>query len=499
MAEQQGTPLSPDVAMTLAAFAAIGAAPLPSGETLAAQHARIKLGLDPQLLASPLTKSWKLAWLALSPDNANMAYIVRNNNATDFAVVLRGTQANLPDILEDLGVGAIVPFAAGGSKDPVSVSKGAMEAFTQVVTMAAPDTGATMVQQLEFLLRGVAQPTVYVIGHSLGGCLATMVGPYLQAHQWIANKPQVGVVTFAAPTAGLADFATYFQSLPWCQNERYVNSYDLIPLAWDQLDDFGKKNWYPNPGPVATAEVKELVGVIAGSRGYNVYAQPGAPILLNTKYELHNDVLTRQSTGDFMGQVGYQHANSTYLKALNAPVPPMDPPIVASVSPSFGAVGTPVTITGTGLDQPGVQVDFGAVAIEKFDVNEQGTEISVDAPEGSGVVAVTVSSPLGTSPAVPSGRFAYGGPEPVEVTAISPISGIEGTPVTIKGVGFADSPAVYFGNVPANSVRFVGPNEITVTAPSHDATKQPKIVNVTVVVNGYSSPTGHDDQFAYPL
>jgi hypothetical protein len=195
--------------------------------------------------------------------------------------------------------------------------------------------------------------------------------------------------------------------------------------------------------------------------------------------------------------VGFQHANSTYLRALNAPVP-AGPPLVTSVSPALGSVGTPVTITGMGLDQPGVTVDFGAVAIEKFDVNDQGTEIIVDAPEGSGVVTVTVSSTLGTSPAIPFARFAYDGPQPVAVTGISPDHGAIDTPVTISGVGFAANPVVYFGDAPAANVHYVGPTEITVKAPSHSLDK-PKIVNVTVVVNGYSSPTGHDDQFGYPL
>lgn len=65
-----------------------------------------------------------------------MAYIAKNNDGSNqFAVVVRGTIASVTDILEDLDVGTVVPFTASGSTSPISVSKGAMDAFTQVVDM----------------------------------------------------------------------------------------------------------------------------------------------------------------------------------------------------------------------------------------------------------------------------------------------------------------------------------------------------------------------------
>ncbi|MGW4047649.1 hypothetical protein [Streptomyces sp. NPDC004721] len=112
-AAQQATPITPQVAMTLAAIAATGATPRPSGETLQAQTDRIKLGISRQFSNSPLTKNWTPTWLALSPDNANMAYIAKNNDGSNqFAVVVRGTIASVTDILEDLDVGTVVPFTA---------------------------------------------------------------------------------------------------------------------------------------------------------------------------------------------------------------------------------------------------------------------------------------------------------------------------------------------------------------------------------------------------
>lgn len=81
--------------------------------------------------------------------------------------------------------------------------------------------GVTLAQALTTAL-GQAQPnpTVYVTGQSLGGCIATMVAPYLQTLTWPNGKPNFELHTFAAPTAGEADFAAYVDSLDWQASER---------------------------------------------------------------------------------------------------------------------------------------------------------------------------------------------------------------------------------------------------------------------------------------
>ncbi|MEV0195649.1 hypothetical protein [Nonomuraea sp. NPDC050691] len=117
----------PQVAMTLAAIAATAATPRPSGETLAEQSDRIFLGINQQLADSSLATggTWMSQWMGLSADNANVVYLAKNTDGSNtFAVVIRGTVANVTDILDDLDVGTVVPFTAVGSPpSPVSVSK----------------------------------------------------------------------------------------------------------------------------------------------------------------------------------------------------------------------------------------------------------------------------------------------------------------------------------------------------------------------------------------
>ncbi|WP_207401031.1 IPT/TIG domain-containing protein [Actinomadura roseirufa] len=479
MSDDPVQPTVQQVAMTLAALAATAAAPRPSGETPEQQGERVFLGIEQRLQDSSLATqgTWSLEWAGLSVDNANMAFLAMNNDGSnEFAVVIRGTVANVTDLLEDLDVGTMVPFTAAESPPravPVTVSKGAMDAFTQVITMRPG--GATLVEVLAEALRvAPPDPTVYVIGHSLGGCVATMVAPYFQSLSWSGATPRFALYTFAAPSAGGPDFADYVDSVDWDANERYFNMWDVVPQAWTDLDCV-KQKYYPDPpGPAANLDVKGVLSAIAGLPGPNVYAQPGKPFSLNCKYGppgSYDPNVVRKSLQDFMGQVAFQHANSTYLSLLGAPdVPPG--PVVTAISPNVGTTNTKIIITGGGFDA-GTAVDFGPVACSRFSVNTDGTQITAYAPEGAGVVGVRVTTNVGTSPAVPLGQFAYGGPPPLVVTGISPDSGSKDTKVTITGVNFgsnvpcAPPPTVYFGDTRTEPVQFIPPGTIVAKAPAH--------------------------------
>ncbi|MFK8909891.1 lipase family protein [Streptomyces sp. YS-3] len=438
----------PQICMTLSALAATAATPRPSGEARDQQTWRVAAGISQQLSALWLaTKaSWQLAWIALGPDDDNMAYIARSiDGSNQFAVVARGTVGNITDILEDLDVGTVVPFTASGSPTPVAVAKGAMTAFTQVATMvsiprppgdvlgvAVPEEafayqGATLARALADLVQAAPatpRPTVYVTGHSLGGSIATMLAPYLytQAQSW-TNVPQFALETFAAPTAGLQSFATYVNGLPF-SNNHYVNAWDAVPLAWDNLEEVKQDKWYPSPGPAGNITVHHLFDVLNGLPKGNVYVQPGVRQQLPSdgSYSTYDPALTNSTVADFMGQVTYQHANNTYLGLLKTSLLSPSGPMVSSVSPSFGKSGSTVLIEGSGF-APGSLLDFGPIPCRDFTIPPGGTSITATVPDGVGIADVRVTNVLGTSPVVPLGQFAYDGPAPLLVTGINPTSG----------------------------------------------------------------------------
>ncbi|MGW6688053.1 lipase family protein [Streptomyces sp. NPDC054961] len=494
MATDPEAPTVPQVTMTLSAIAATAAAPRPSGETLAEQSTRMILGINQQLADTSLATrgTWVLCWLGVSPGNANMAYLAKNTDGSNsFAVVIRGTVGTVTDLLEDLDVGTVVPLHLAGMPSPVSVSKGAMKGFTEVVTMNT--AGITLTQALTTAL-GQAQPnpTVHVTGHSLGGCIATMVGPYLQTFTWPDGKPNFELHTFAAPTAGGEEFASYVDSLEWQANERHYNMNDLVPQAWNDLAAAG--HWYPSPpGPAADDAVKAVVSTLAGLPGPHVYVQPGKDDQLNNTYEPYDPDVVKQSTQDFMGQVAFQHANSTYLGLLGAP-DVRSGPVVTLVTP-VGTAGAPIEIVGSGFEQ-GVVVDFGTVPSTRNHVMRDDVMISW-APEGVGVVDIRVTSSLGTSPAVARGQFAYGGSAPVLVTGIGPDTGRAGDDVQVNGVSFGEDSQVYFGDKPAELLEY-GTEQLTVKAPTAAiGLGTSATVNVTVLSGSYSSPASPADEFTY--
>ncbi|MEV6394669.1 IPT/TIG domain-containing protein [Streptomyces sp. NPDC051907] len=507
--------------MALAAIAATAATPRPSGETQAEHARRITSGIWTQLTDPSIDTGgvWRMVWLGLSPDNANMAYIAQNfDGSNQFAVVIRGTVDNPIDMMEDLEVGKVVPFTGTRSPVPLAVSAGAMLAFTKIINARsitetpveltlegefdrpgpAIPAGTTLATALADLLAAAPstpQPVVYVTGHSLGGCVATMLAPYLRDQSQAPNNPQFGLATYAAPTAGQQTFAQFVLNGPWCLVATYANAYDVVPRAWCDLDT--AEGWYPpSKGPVANAEVKLLLTELDKLRKGNVYVQPDVGLgPLNPGYDTYDHLLVEETKEDYLGQVAYQHANSTYLALLGG-TQVLAGPVVTAVSPTLGEGGTTVTVNGTGFTRDSV-VDFGTIPCTQWTVDPSGTMITATAPVGHGLVDVRVTNDLGTSPSVPLGRFAYGGPAPVAVSSVAPSRGNAGDQVTISGSGFAQGAAVQFGDTAAdpNTVTVKSATEITATVPQR--VPIPKTVDVTVTVGVQTSPTGPPDEFTY--
>jgi hypothetical protein len=146
------------------------------------------------------------------------------------------------------------------------------------------------------------------------------------------------------------------------------------------------------------------------------------------------------------------------------------PPVVALVSPLTGPEtgGTAVTVTGTGFTGA-TAVSFDGVAAT-FTVDSD-TSISATTPaHAAGPVAVSVTTPLGTS-TVP-GLFTYLPlpPIPLVVLVTPPVgSSAGGTAVTITGTGLTGATAVLFGGTAATSFTVDSDIQITATTPAHAA------------------------------
>ena len=169
-----------------------------------------------------------------------------------------------------------------------------------------------------------------------------------------------------------------------------------------------------------------------------------------------------------------------------------DAPQANSISPAFGPVegGTVVTVSGldylvgvTSVTIGGVNVPADSVSVTIYG---SYTTATFTTPAGvAGSAEVRVTTPIGTSNAVPGG-FTYAAAP--TATSLSPSSGpaTGGTEVTVTGSGFiVGETSVTIGGsaVPAGSVTVSSATSLTFTTPAHAAG------NVEVTVTTPGGPT----------
>ena len=138
---------------------------------------------------------------------------------------------------------------------------------------------------------------------------------------------------------------------------------------------------------------------------------------------------------------------------------PLPAPTISGFSPSFGLVGTSVTLTGSDLTGA-TAVSFHGTAATNFTV-DSATQITAIVPAGatSGTIAVTTPDGSATS----SGTFTVTVPTPT-ISGFSPASGPVGTAVTLIGTNFGGASAVRFNGVAAKFA-VNSTTQITATVP----------------------------------
>lgn len=262
--------------------------------------------------------SWKCIWgPAQTSDLANLVFVAAYSQApgmppTLAAVVTRGTDVDVKDIwgvlvqlYEDLHVTSLVPLPWAPT-NPARVAAGTIQGLAAIQNLLSG--GKTLLEFLGDYLSSPANgnPVLVPTGHSLGGCLTSVIAPWLQAA--LASKcPNLQIVpaTFAAPTAGNADFAKYFDSM-FKFAMRVFNTLDIAPLAWGDIAGVG--NIYYGPCVILTPVA--VVGVAIGFEiavGGLHYTQPKAVVPLKGSCS---------GSTDFYSEAAYQHHATTYMALL---------------------------------------------------------------------------------------------------------------------------------------------------------------------------------------
>lgn len=274
---------------------------------------------NPKLVQPWGDGSWSCTWgPALDESGANLAFVATyTDHATRLPVasviVTRGTDitsdawGDLVQAYEDLGVLSQQPLP-WLSDSSILVAEGTLYALAAINGLQSGGVG--LQEYLASSLGNPAneRPVLVLTGHSLGGCITTVAAPWLQ---WSLAQAGVTVpivpVTFAAPTAGNAAFANYFQQR-FLYAPRYVNNLDLVPLAWDNLE--GMKSLY-NPCQIDVPWFASLTldGAILAMDGVGVsYLQPAQSAVLKGTCVPGVD--------DWYTEVAYQHHSVTYLSLM---------------------------------------------------------------------------------------------------------------------------------------------------------------------------------------
>lgn len=283
---------------------------------------------------------WSLVWHAATPGYC--MYVAKLDGQSQWVVGIRGssddpfTEDFWIDWFRDLDVLtlAVSPVDAGPG---ARVALGTAEGLTALLGMRDLDTRSTLVAYLRDNV-ALGPWNVLVVGHSLGGCLASVLAPYLYEQ---LCKPRglaadcVVPVTFAAPTAGNDVFAGYLEALYDGFPTRYVNSLDIAPNAFSIVGLAWILKSFP-AGPSIDYLVWTAIELEWSNFEKAGYAQPGT-----------GTVTTGSSGGYWFWflEAGYQHTTSTYLAMYHAapvvfPKPPrsllarelaaVDDPLVAS-------------------------------------------------------------------------------------------------------------------------------------------------------------------------
>ena len=236
----------------------------------------------PRQLAYPAyaTKGqWTPVWMGMS--SSNQMYVAQLAGGGQHVVAIRGsvddpfTEAFWIDWFRDLDVFTTLPLPFGDVPG-ARISLGTADGLTDLLAMRDATSGQTVV---EFLRQHATLESwgVVVLGHSLGGCLATVLAPYLYEELCRPNhSPEcITPMSFAAPTAGNAAFAGYLEALYDDVPHRYVNSLDIAPMAFS-IGGLGAILKTYDPAPTIDYLVWAAIDWYWSDFEKLGYAQPGA-------------------------------------------------------------------------------------------------------------------------------------------------------------------------------------------------------------------------------
>lgn len=282
--------------------------------------AAVQANIVNRVKQSTYAKDFDLVWgpsLYLDPGtkgaskgySANVTAVFKGPSG-DLRLVTSGTNPTSDyDVKEednDIGQTAASGLISGAPSD-ASISKGA-NAGAQHIISTTPGTGGSLVSYLQGQVGSGG--TVVIVGHSLGGALASVLTLYLQEQ---LPSAKLNCYTFAAPTAGNQQFANYFDKKMAGASTRFFNTMDTVPDAWNATTIQNILTIY-NPNLETPQKVQDGINNNLLLLDFLNYQQPGDGKTGLTG-AVNTQIIKKKDT-DFDDQVAYQHIQA-YMKLLD--------------------------------------------------------------------------------------------------------------------------------------------------------------------------------------
>jgi IPT/TIG domain len=213
-------------------------------------------------------------------------------------------------------------------------------------------------------------------------------------------------------------------------------------------------SYSPTSGPVGTSVTITGTGFTGATAV--TFNGSAAAFTLNSDTQITAAVPSSATTGPIAVTTPGGTA-STAPSVFTVTAPPV--PQITGFSPTQGAAGTSVVISGSGFTGATAVAFNGAGATFALNTDSQ---ITATVPSGATSGPITVTTPGGQATSAAS--FTVLGPP--SISFFSPTSGPVGTTVTITGSAFTNASSVTFGGVPAIFFSVDSDSQITATVPS---------------------------------
>ena len=196
--------------------------------------------------------------------------------------------------------------------------------------------------------------------------------------------------------------------------------------------------------------------------------------------------------GAVTGPIAVTNPSGSATSSTSFTVVPI--PTITSFSPTGGAVGITVAITGSNF-QNASGLTFNGTTAPGYVVDNTGTSITVNVPTGATTGLIQVTTPGGTASSGSSFTVSTPAPGP-SISGFTPTSGVAGTTVTINGTNLTGATSASFNGMSA-SVSNMTSTSVTAQVPA-GATTGPIMVNTSngsatsvsnFVVNSVPVPT----------